>query len=141
MTRIEEILTALAAKLLETGVEVYRNQGLSITINNLTSKGALVLHDGDPGEPEQSFSPLTYHFEHSAELDMFVQGGDTHAKFDDLRTRIGLALTSDRTLGGLVDWIEPQAPKPGDLPEMGTAPIKAATITVVLHFASPDPLT
>ena len=53
---------------------------------------------------------------------------------------IGIALTADRTLGGLCDWVEAEAPEPVDLPIEGAAALKAAVIIVVLHYASPDPL-
>jgi hypothetical protein len=40
----------------------------------------------------------------------------------------------DRTLGGLCDWIEPEAPEPVDLPVEGGASLKAAIVIVILHY-------
>ena len=54
---------------------------------------------------------------------------------------IGTALAADRTLGGLCDWVEAEAPRPVDLPVEGAASLKAATIAVVLHYATDDPLS
>ena len=40
---------------------------------------------------------------------------------------------ADRTLGGLCDWVEAEAPRPVDLPVEGAASLKAAVIPVILH--------
>ena len=50
------------------------------------------------------------------------------------------ALAEDRPLGGLCDWVEAEAPRPVDLPVEGGASLKAGTISVVLHYASPTAL-
>ena len=59
---------------------------------------------------------------------------------DDLIAAIGAALEADRTLGGLCDWVEPEAPASVDLPVEGAAALKAAVITVVLHYTTTGPL-
>ena len=53
---------------------------------------------------------------------------------------IGTALEADRTLGGLCDWVEPEAPASVDLPIEGAVALKAAVITVVLHYTTTGPL-
>ena len=62
------------------------------------------------------------------------------AAFDAFCASIGTVLAVDRTLGGLCDWIEAEAPQPVDLPVEGAAGLKAAAILVVLHYSSADPL-
>lgn len=58
-----------------------------------------------------TLSPLLYHYQHRAELEVVVQTGTGRASaFDDLIAAIGTALEADRTLGGLCDWVEPEAP-------------------------------
>ena len=102
----------------------------------------LTLRDGQPGEPEVTMSPLLYHFHHRAELEVIVQAGTGRASaFDDLTAAIAAALEADRTLGGLCDWVEPDAPASVDLPIEGAAALKAAVITVVLHYSTLGPLT
>ena len=59
---------------------------------------------------------------------------------DTLCASIGTALAADRTLGGLCDWVEAEAPRPVDLPVEGAASLKAAVIPVVLHYSTADPL-
>lgn len=53
---------------------------------------------------------------------------------------IGSALAVARTLGGLCEWVEAEAPRPVDLPDEGAASLKAAVIAVVLHFCMVAPL-
>jgi hypothetical protein len=103
--------------------------------------GLLILRDGEPGEPEVTFSPLRYHYQHRAEIEAVVQGADRDAAFDTLTASIGTALAADRTLSGLCDWVEAEAPRPVDLAVEGAASLKAATIAVVLHYATDDPLS
>jgi len=70
-----------------------------------------------------------------------VQAPDGRANaFDTLVAKIGTALEADRTLGGLCDWAEPEAPASVDLPIEGAAALKAALITVVLHYTTTGPL-
>jgi len=85
-------------------------------------------------------SPLRYHYQHSAEIEVVVQGAGHDAAFDSLIASVGAALEADRTLGGLCHWIEPEAPKPVDLPVEGAATVKVASITVVLHYSTASPL-
>jgi len=87
-----------------------------------------------------TLSPLRYHYQHRAEVEAVVQGASRDATFDTLCASIGTALAADRTLGGLCDWLEAEAPVPVDLPIEGAAPLKAAVITIVLHYTSSDPL-
>ena len=103
-------------------------------------EGLLILRDGEPGEPEVTLSPLRYHFQHRAEIEAVVQGAGRDATFDALCASIGSALAADRTLGGLCDWVEAEAPRPVDLPVEGAASLKAAVIPIVLHYSTADQL-
>ena len=102
--------------------------------------GLLILRDGEPGEPEVTLSPLAYHYQHHAEIEAVVRGADRDGAFDALCASIGTALAADRTLGGLCDWVEAEAPRPVDLPIEGAASLKAAVIPVILHHTTADPL-
>src|SRR5690606_21286886 len=102
--------------------------------------GLLILRDGDPGEPEVTLSPLRYHYQHHAEIEAIVQGASRDTTFDTLCASIGEALAADRTLSGLCDWVEAEAPQPVDLPVEGAATLKAAVIPVILHYSTADPL-
>ena len=107
----------------------------------IPAAGLIILRDGQPGEPEVTLSPLRYHYQHRTELEVVVQAGTGRANtFDTLIASIGVALETDRTLGGLCDWVEPEAPASVDLPIEGAAALKAAVINVVLHYTTTGPL-
>ena len=135
----ETILAALHTRLQTLAAPVLRGEVLP---ERIPATGLIILRDGKPGEPEVTVSPLTYFYEHRAELEVLVQvGTGRDTLFDALTASIGATLAADRTLGGLCDWVEAEALEPVDLPIEGAAALKAAVIIVVLHYASPDPLT
>ena len=133
----ETILTTLHARLSALTTTALRGDVLP---ERVPLEGVLILRDGDPGEPEVTLSPLTYHYQHRAEIEAVVQGADRDAAFDTLCASMGMAIAADRTLGGLCDWVEAEAPRPIDLPVEGAASLKAAIIPVVLHYTTADPL-
>lgn len=136
-TSRETILTALIARLSTLPATVLRGEVLP---ERVPADGLLILRDGEPGEPEVTLSPLRYHYQHRAEIEAVVQGTDRDVAFDNLCASIGTTITADRTLGGLCDWIEAEAPRPVDLPVEGAASLKAAVIPVLLHYSTADPL-
>jgi hypothetical protein len=137
----EQVLGALFAALgaaIPAGGSLLRNAALP---ERVPAAGLLILRDGDPGEPAVTLSPLRYHYQHRAEVEAVVQSAtDRDAAFDMLAVGVGVTLAVDRTLGGLCDWVEAEAPHPVDLAVDGAATLKAAVITIVLHYASADPL-
>ena len=137
-TTRETMLTALHARLQSLAATVLRDEVLP---ERIPPAGLIVLRDGQPGEPEVTMSPLRYHYQHRAELEVIVQtAGNSAAAFDVLIAAVGTALAADRTLGGLCDWVEAEAPASVDLPVDGAVALKAAVITVVLHYTTADPL-
>ena len=137
-TTRETILAALHARLQPLVALTLRDEVLP---ERIPIAGLIILRDGPPGEPEVTLSPLRYHYQHRAELEVVVQSGTGRASaFDTLIAAIGTTLEIDRTLGGLCDWVEPEAPASVDLPIEGAAALKAAVITVVLHFTTTGPL-
>lgn len=122
------------------GARVERN---AVLPDRIPSAGLLILRDGDPGDPETLLSPTHYIFQHVAEVDVLVEGRANvrEATFDALKQSVAAAVAADRTLGGLCDWIETVAPAPLELPLEGADAIKGATIGVVLHYQTDDPLT
>jgi hypothetical protein len=137
----EQVLGALFAAFgaaMPAGVTVLRNAALP---ERVPDAGLLILRDGDPGESAVTLSPLRYHYQHRAEVEAVVQSAtDRDATFDILAAAVGATLAADRTLGGLCDWVEAEAPRPVDLAIDGAATLKAAVITIVLHYACADPL-
>jgi hypothetical protein len=138
-TAREIILTALAdAFRTIPHVPVLRGEVLP---ERVPTAGLLILRDGNPGDPEVTLSPLRYHYQHRAELEVIVQAsGDRDTRFDQLIARIGAAIAVQRTLGGLCDWVEAAAPEPVDLAVDGAASLKAAVVPVILNYSLADPL-
>ncbi len=138
LTTRETVLAALHARLSALPALTLRDAALP---ERIPAAGLIILRDGQPGEPEVTLSPLRYHYRQRAELEVIVQTGSGQVSaFDDLLAAIGTTLEADRTLGGLCDWVEPEAPSPVDLPIEGAAALKAAVITVVLHYTTTGPL-
>jgi hypothetical protein len=136
----EQILAVLLVRLQSISTAtVKREEPLP---EKIPAGGLVILRDGDPGEPEVLLSPLTYLWQHRAEIEVVVQktSAEAPAVLDDLLAAIGSALSVDRTLGNLVDWVEWSAPQTRDLAIDGAAGLKGAVVTVTLHYASSDPL-
>ena len=99
----------------------------------MPAEGLLILRDGEPGEPEVTLSPLPTTTS-TAPRSRRSCRAPTVTPFDTLTASIGAALAADRTLGGLCDWVEAEAPRPVDLlpvegaaePEGGRHPGRAA---------------
>ncbi len=137
-TTRETVLAALLARLQPLAALTLRDEVLP---ERIPAAGLIILRDGQPGEPEVTLSPLRYHYQHRAELEVVVHVPNGRASaFVTLIAAIGTALETDRTLGGLSDWVEPEAPASVDLPIEGTAALKAAVITIVLHYTTTGPL-
>jgi hypothetical protein len=135
----ETILTALA-DLLRTipHVPVLRGEVLP---ERIPPVGLMILRDGNPGEPGVTLSPLVYHYQHRAELEVIVQSTTARdALFDALAAQIGTVIAADRTLRGLCDWVEAEAPEPVDLAIEGAASLKAAVVPLILHYSLVDAL-
>ena len=113
-TTRETLLAALLARLQPLAALVLRDEVLP---ERIPTAGLIILRDGQPGEPEVTLSPLRYHYQHRAELAVVVEAPNGRVTaFDSLIAAIGTAIEADRTLGGLCDWVEPEAPASVDLP-------------------------
>jgi len=105
--------------------------------------GFVNLQDGDPGEPEISLSPIRYRYEHIAVLTITVRGvasADRDSQMDNILQAIGELLSDDKTLGGAVDWIEPQAPE-ADVIQLDGAPgEKTCNVPILLIYETDSPI-
>jgi hypothetical protein len=133
----EATLGALLARLRTVdGPEAARNEVLPAKI---PPDGLLILRDGDPGEPEVTLNPVTYLWQHRAELEVVVEAAtpaERDTALDALLVAIGEALASDPTLGGAVEWSEAGAPRTEDLAIEGAAALRGAVVPVTLVYTS-----
>lgn len=141
-TKRETVLQALFALLSGVaGPTVLRNDNLP---ERVPASGIVILRDGEPGEPEVLLSPPEYLYEHRAEADVVVDAATPAARdalFDSIMQAIGAAVSADRTLGGLCDYAETAAPVPVDVVVEGASGFKAATLPIILHYGTADPLS
>jgi hypothetical protein len=141
-SKAEQVLDALKA-LLETVPDavVERN---SVLPEKIPDKGLVILHDGDPGEPEQALGGFgSTYYEHAVEIEVYVEEGEAAARdaaFDALLQQIGETLETHPTLGGLAFGISYGRPEPSIEAVAGAPAIKAATLTVTVDYESDAPL-
>ena len=122
------------------GAEVKRNL---VKAERIPPGGLVVLRDGDPGEPEVSLSPLTYLYSHRIPLEIAAYESATLTReqvVDVMLGAIGTAIMANRTLGGLCDWIEAEAPVTDDIEALGALPGRFADLAILAVYATTDPL-
>ena len=142
VSKAEQILEGIKASL-ETIPEtvVERN---SVLPEKIPDGGLIILHDGDPGEPEQALGGFgNAYYRHAVEIEVYVEEGDAAARdaaFDDLLQQIGTALEADPTLGDLAFGLTYGRPGPSIEPIAGAPAIKSATLTVTVDYEAETPL-
>ena len=138
----EQVLSALFEQVQRVpGATVRRNEALPQVV---PAGGLVILRDGDPGEPDVTLNPRTEFYAHRGEIEAFVTqsvGGGGEAALDALLTEIGIALASDRSLGGLAENLFWSAPDASVLAIEAAAPILTARLTVTIEYLVSDPLT
>ena len=110
--------------------EVIRNADLPEEVPEI---GLIILRDGAQGGVEESFSPLRYHVEHTAEVVVLApdEGGR-----DALVALVSAGLVEDRTLGGEVEWLQVD-PVSLDVAEFeGAAGVLAVALPVTMAYTT-----
>ncbi|HXF88311.1 MAG TPA: hypothetical protein VNK48_08165 [Xanthobacteraceae bacterium] len=105
--------------------------------------GLAIVRDGDPGEPEVLLSPLTYLYAHRIPVEIAARESGTQSReqvLDAMLAAIGAAVAADRTLGGLCDFIEAEAPATADIEAAGAQTARWADAAIVASYGTPDPL-
>jgi hypothetical protein len=142
-SRREQVLDAIAA-LVATAVpaaEVKRNLDKP---ERIPPGGLIIIRDGDPGDPAILLSPLTYIYAHRVPIALAAFASETLTReqaLDQMLAAIGAAVAGDRTLGGLCDFIEPEAPASDDLETTGALSGRWADTAIIANYATPNPLT
>lgn len=140
----EQIIAAFFAELktLESSrIKVFRNPD---KLMKVPESGALIiLRDGQSDEPEVLLSPLTYIYEHVAALEIMIDNAYAESQkttLDDLLMIIENLILNNRSMNGLAEWMEAQAPEFLQEAVEGAPAIRAATVNLLMRFATTSPL-
>jgi hypothetical protein len=142
-SKAEQVLDALKA-LLEAvpGAMVQRN---GVLPEKIPAGGLIIVHDGDPGEPEEALGGFgSTYYQHAVEIEVYLEEGDAAARdaaFDALLQQIGIALEADPTLGGLVFGLTYGRPENSTEAVSGAPAIKIATLSVTIDYETSAPLS
>lgn len=105
--------------------------------------GLVIVRDGEPGEPEVVLSPLTYIYTHRIPIEVAAYETSSLSReqvLDEMLSAIGTAVATDRTLGGLCDFIEAEAPATDDVEMTGARAGRWADAAVIAVYGTADPL-
>lgn len=142
-SRREQVLEAVKALIVAAlpDADVERNPAKAVRIGG---GGTVAIRDGEPGEPEVDLSPLTYRYEHRIPLELVAYESATKTReqvIDDMLMAIGAGVEADRTLGGLCEWVEPEAPDTDDVEVAGAAAARSADAAIIAVYSTPNPLS
>jgi hypothetical protein len=128
------ISTALASR--SPAPQVLRSE---IVPQRLAPGGLVMIQDGETVEETAILSPLRWQVRHVAEVVTAVPGATPEARaasLDALLVDIADVVVADRTLGGAVEWAQPDSPSFDTLDVEGAASVRAASVPVSLWFTT-----
>ncbi|MGI4879908.1 MAG: hypothetical protein ACRYG4_20730 [Janthinobacterium lividum] len=126
------------------GADVKGLDGSAARPTRIPPNGLAIIRSGDPGPPEVDLSPLNYNYEHAipVEISGYQSSSRTNDEaVDDMASAIGRAVEADRTLGGLCDWLDVEAPSVDDIATEGATVAAGTTLTITASYSTPNPLT
>jgi hypothetical protein len=106
--------------------------------------GLLQQMDGSPGVPQVILSPLGYAYDHEVSWEVTTRGGTPAARAaaaDTARRALGAAVAANRTLDGLVDWMEVTWRQHDEIAIEGAEVMRGDTLAVTLSYTIDAPLT
>jgi hypothetical protein len=128
--------TALAAR--SPTPQVLRSETVP---QRIAAGGLVVVQDGETVEEAAILSPLRWQVRHVAEVVVAAPGVTPEARaaaLDALLVDVADAVVADRTLGGAVEWAQPESPSFDDLEFDGAAAVRAASVPVSLWFTTTE---
>lgn len=142
-SRREEVLDAIKAMIAGAlpNAEVKRNLDKP---ERIPPGGLVIVRDGDPGEPEVLLSPLVYVYEHRVPIAIAAFASTSLSRdevLDQMLSSIGTAVAADRTLGGLCEFLDAEAPVSDDLETAGAVSGRWAEAAIIVAYSTPNPLT
>lgn len=104
-----------------------------------------ILQDGTPGEPEVTLSPTLYHYEHRADVEVYIPGATSASRstaIDNALVALGNAIDADHTLNGQCEYAHVGALELLDDESVeGGTDVKRALVSIVLYYSTLNPLT
>jgi hypothetical protein len=107
----------------------------------IAAGGLVMIQDGETVEETAILSPLRWQVRHVAEVVVASSGPTPEARaasLDALLVDVAAAVVADRTLGGSVEWAQPESPSFDDLEFDGAASVRAASVPVSLWFTTSE---
>jgi hypothetical protein len=131
----EQALQAIVARLEAAGTfAVVRNADTPVTVD---ATGCVVVRDGDRISAEPTLgAPASWWITHRADVEVLAAGADRENGLDALIETVDATLTADRSLGGVVHWLETSVEQIETLAAEGADAQKAALIGVTLEYES-----
>jgi hypothetical protein len=142
MSKREQVIAAIVA-LVAAALPAAKVERNAAKPERIPPGGLVIVRDGDPGEPEVLLSPLMYLYTHRIPLEIAARESGSQSReqaLDAMLAAIGAAVAADRTLGGLCDFIEAEAPATADIEAAGALPGRWADAAIVAVYGTPDPL-
>src|SRR5581483_12477422 len=136
-SRREEVLDAVRA-LIATALPAAKAERNAAKPERIPADELVIVRDGDPGDPEVTLSPLTYIYAHRLPIEIAVLAAAPLTReqaLDQVLSAIGTAVEADRTLGGLCDFVEPEAPNADDLETTGALAGRWAEAALLATYA------
>jgi hypothetical protein len=138
----EQVLDGIKALIASAlpNAEVKRNLAKP---DRIAPGGLAIIRDGDPGEAEIILSPLIYIYTHRIPVELAAYETSSESReqvLDGMLGAIGLAVMNDRTLGGLCDFMEAEAPATDDVETAGARPGRWADAAIIAVYGTADPL-
>lgn len=100
---------------------------------------------GWPGELEEvgaTLSPLTHHYRHRIPMQVIAPAGaaDPAAAIDAMLGAIGAAVVANRSMNGMVDFLEAEPPEEWDRTPENSVTTRSATFALIAEYSTTDPL-
>ncbi|NBB37645.1 hypothetical protein [Sphingobium yanoikuyae] len=104
--------------------------------------GTVWLRDGEPGEPDIDLSPPTYHYNHvvPVEIAAYLSSEPLRLVLDRMAGKIGAAVAADRSLGGLVSYLDVTALELVNINVTGGQTQKGGMFNIIATYSTHNPL-
>jgi len=133
----------LTSTLTPLGITVLRDAYLPQAI---PPAGLVILHSGEPGDPDITLNPRTEYYQHRAEVEIFVMqplppAPTKEDSIYDIFSRVERAVGQDPGLGGNAVFSRPDILEVETLDIEGASEILAGTFALIIEYETQDLLT